>query len=557
MSTPRRSPARSPGGKAGRDRRDQAGVPHLAFHGAAGMVTGSAFLLSVGGARILLDCGLFQGPPTVRALNWRELPFEPRSIDALLLTHAHTDHAGLIPRLTRAGFAGPVIATEATRDLCRFMLPDSGGIQEADVRNKNKRLQQRDAAPVTPIYTRADAEAALDVFSTRPFDSWFEVPGGVRARFWNAGHLLGSASIELAHPSFGTLLFSGDLGPPAKTFEPPAQAPQGVDWLVMETTYGDRTRENHDPEARRAALAGVVQEALAAGGNLLIPAFAVERTQELLYDLDLMMERRLLPAVPVVIDSPLAREATQAFRAHLADTPLAEVSAGAPARTPLSGPNIRFTTSVEESKALNKVAGGMIIVSASGMAEAGRVRHHLLNNLFRPQASVLFVGHQAAGTLGRLLLDGAREVRIMGQPVAVRARIRCMDQYSGHADRDGLFAWLKARLPVRRGLFLVHGEPQARDAFLELAARLLARDAIVRPELDSVYALGADGACAIGARARLDPRVAARGFDWRNERAALLVELERRLASLPDDAAREALLHRLQTTIGEPAQRET
>jgi metallo-beta-lactamase family protein len=520
------------------------GAPQLTFHGAAGMVTGSCFLLSAGGARVLVDCGLFQGPATVRALNWRDLPFDPRSIDALLLTHAHTDHAGLIPRLTRAGFKGPVICTEPTRDLCAFMLPDSGGIQEADVRNRNKRLEQRGEPPVTPIYTRADAEAALDRFSTRPFDSWFDVPGRMRARFWNSGHLLGSASIEVQHEALGTLLFSGDIGPEAKTFQSPAEGPQGVDWLVMETTYGDRSRDDPDPEARRTVLAGIVREALAAGGNLLIPAFAVERTQELLHDLDLLMERGALPTTPIVIDSPLAREATEAFRQHLADIPPAER-----ARTPLSGPNIRFTTSVEESKALNRVKGGMIIVSASGMAEAGRVRHHLLNNLHRPQATVLFVGHQASGTLGRLLLDGTDEVRIMGQTVVVRARIRTMDQYSGHADREGLLAWLKARAPVGKCLFLVHGEPAAREAFAALAAQVLPGVAIIAPELDATYALTVEGARAVGAAARIDPAVVARGFDWRNERAALLVELERRLAALPDDAARESLLHRMRSTV--------
>lgn len=520
--------------------------PRLAFHGAAGTVTGSCFLLSAGGARILVDCGLFQGPNTVRALNWRDLPFDPRAIDALVLTHAHTDHAGLIPRLTRLGFAGPVLCTEPTRELCQVMLPDSGGIQEADVRARNRRHVPRGEAPVEPIYTRADAEAALERFETRPFDAWFDLPGGARARFWNAGHLLGSASVEIAHPALGSILFSGDIGPEEKVFHAPPEGPAGIDWLVMECTYGDRARDDPEPEERRARLARTVRAALDRGGNLLVPAFAVERTQELLHDLDLLMERGALPTVPIAIDSPLAQEATAIFRRHAEDIDPAER-----ARTPLSGANIRFTRSVEESKALNRVKGGMIIVSASGMAEAGRIRHHLLNNLFRPQATVLFVGHQAAGTLGRLLLDGADAVRIMGQNVLVRAHVESLDLYSGHADRGGLEAWLRARLPVRRGLFLVHGEADARAAFAGFAAGPVGAGRVHQPELDSVFALAPEGARPLAAGARLAPAAAARAFDWKNERAALLLALEQRLSALPDDPAREGLLRRMRKTLAD------
>lgn len=525
--------------------------PHLAFHGAAGTVTGSCFLLSVGGARILVDCGLFQGPNTVRALNWRDLPFDPRAIDVLVLTHAHTDHAGLIPRLTRAGFRGPVICTEATLELCQVMLPDSGGIQEADVRARNRRHVPRGEAPVTPIYTRADAEAALERFQPRPFDTWFDLPGGARGRFWNAGHLLGSASVEIAHESLGheslgSILFSGDIGPEEKVFHAPPEAPCGIDWLVMECTYGDRARTDPAPEERRAQLAATVRAALDRGGNLLIPAFAVERTQELLHDLDLLMERGTLRTAPIVIDSPLAQQATAIFRRHTGDIDPAERT-----RTPLSGSNIRFTHSVEESKALNRVHGGMIILSASGMAEAGRIRHHLMNNLFRPQATVLFVGHQAAGTLGRLLLDGAEEVRIMGQNVVVRAQVGALDLYSGHADRGGLEAWLRARLPVRKGVFLVHGEVDARAAFQGFAAGLVGQARVHAPGLDSVFALAPDGARPESAGARLAPEAAARAFDWKNERAALLLALEKRLAALPDDAAREGLLRRMRRSLAD------
>ncbi|MFQ3623658.1 MAG: MBL fold metallo-hydrolase [Acetobacteraceae bacterium] len=522
-------------------------TPSLAFHGAAGTVTGSCLRLVVPGAVLLIDCGLFQGPKTVKELNWRPFPFAPREVAAVLLTHAHIDHSGLIPRLVREGFAGPVHATEASVDLCRFMLPDSGFIQETEVERLNRRNAERGRPPVRPIYTMRDAEAALDRFRGHAYGRSVELPGGVRARFWNAGHLLGSASIELTLPDGATLLVSGDVGPGAKPFVEDAEAPLEPDWLVLETTYGDRDRDDPTPEARRGLLRAEVEAALAAGGNLLIPAFAVERTQELLHDLDLLMEQGRLPAVPVVIDSPLAAEATRCFRRHLKDLP-EETEA---AETFLSGPNIRVTQSVEQSKALNRITGGMIVISASGMAEAGRIRHHLLNNLWRPEATVLFVGYQAPGTLGRLLRDGADRVSIMGQEVAVRARIRALEAYSGHADRQGLLAWLAARRSVRGGLFLVHGEEEARQAFAQ-ALRGRIEAPVILPELDAVYALPRGRAPEPRrAEARLAPAAAHARFDWHNERAALLLDLRRRLDETEDDDARAALLRRVRAALAD------
>lgn len=521
--------------------------PTLIFHGAAGTVTGSCLRLVSGQAEILVDCGLFQGPKTIKSLNWRPFPFSPKTISAVLLTHAHIDHAGLIPRLWREGYRGRVHATEATADLCGVMLPDSGYIQETEVERLNRRNAARGRPAVEPIYTRSDAEASLALVSRHPFGRWLELPAGIRARLWNAGHLLGSASVELRIPRAGgepaTLLVSGDIGPGDKPFVADAEAPCGIDWLVVESTYGDRERDDPDPEARRALLAAEVRAALAAGGNLIMPSFAVERTQELLHDLDLMMERGMLPAVPVVIDSPLATEATRTFRAHLKDLP----EETEPSQSFLAGPNIRFTHSVEESKALNKVTGGLIILSASGMADAGRIRHHLLNNLWRHEATVLFTGYQAPGTLGRLLVDGAKAVTIMGQEIAVRARIRTLDCYSGHADRRDLLAWIAARAPVRQGMFLVHGEDEARASL----AKALAGDVpVLQPEMDAAYALPATGpARPRGAAPRLAPKAAHAAFDWHNERAALLLELRRRLEEAPDDPARERLLHRVRDAL--------
>ncbi|WP_291297304.1 MBL fold metallo-hydrolase RNA specificity domain-containing protein [Elioraea sp.] len=519
--------------------------PTLIFHGAAGTVTGSCLRILANGAEILIDCGLFQGPKTIKALNWRPFPFEAKRIDAVILTHAHIDHAGLIPRLAREGYKGRVHATAATADLAAVMLPDSGYIQETEVERLNRRNAARGKPPVAPIYTRADAEACLSLFARQPYGRWIDLPGGVRARFWNAGHLLGSASVELTIPREGgeaaTLLVSGDLGPGDKAFVDDAEAPHGIDWLVVESTYGNRERDDPSPEERRALLAAEVRAALAAGGNLIMPAFAVERTQELLHDLDVMMEQGKLPASPVVIDSPLATRATAAFRKHLKELP----EETEPAESFLSGPNIRFTQTVDESKALNRIAGGLIILSASGMADAGRIRHHLLNNLWRPQSTVLFTGYQAPGTLGRLLVDGAREVTIMGQEVAVRARIRTLDCYSGHADRRDLLAWVAARAPVRQGLFLVHGEDEARTG---LAAGL--SGSVELPEMDAAYALPAIGpARPRGATPRLPQAAAHAVRDWHNERAALLLELRRKLEAAPDDAARDALLHRVKDAL--------
>jgi metallo-beta-lactamase family protein len=522
--------------------------PTLTFHGAAGTVTGSCLRLSANGAEILIDCGLFQGPKTIKSLNWRPFPFAPGSVSAVLLTHAHIDHAGLIPRLWREGFTGRVHATAATTDLCSVMLPDSGYIQETEVQRLNRRNAARGRATVEPIYTRADAEASLALFSPHDYGAWIDLAGGIRARFWNAGHLLGSASVELLVPHASgeatRLLVSGDLGPGNKPFVPDAEAPRGIDWLVVEATYGDRERDDPSPTERRAMLAAEVRAALSAGGNLVMPSFAVERTQELLHDLDLLMEQGTLPPVPVVIDSPLATEATACFRRHLKELP----EETEPAESFLTGPTIRFTQSVDESKKLNAITGGLIILSASGMADAGRIRHHLLNNLWRREATVLFTGYQAPGTLGRLLVDGAKAVTILGQEVAVRARVRILDCYSGHADKRDLLAWIAARAPVRQGIFVVHGEDDARAALAEALAG--SPVPVERPEMDAAYALPRLGAAKPrGAAPRLAPKAAHARLDWHNERAALLLELRRRLEDAPDDEARERLLHRVRDAL--------
>lgn len=522
----------------------------LAFHGAASTVTGSCFLLETKHGRLLVDCGLFQGTKTVRELNYAAFPFDPKSIDALLLTHAHIDHSGLIAKLTRQGFTGPIIATEPTADLLAFMLPDSGYIQETEVERLNRRNRQRGRDKVEPIYTKADAEAALDQIRTCSYDTWLEPLEGVRARYWNAGHILGSASIELEVDNDAErplrLLFSGDIGPDEKTFHRSPEAPSDLDYLVVETTYGDRDRAEVTLEQRRQKLGEEVRAALANGGNLLIPAFAVERTQELLLALSRLIRDGEIPEVTVFIDSPLAINVTRTFAAHHED--LHEVEGG---EDLFSAPWIHFTESVEESKAINRVKSGAIIMAASGMCDAGRIRHHLKQHLWRRDATVLFVGYQAPGSLGQIIQSGAERVRIHGEEVAVKARIRSLESFSAHADQAELVAWVKARLPVRNTIFMSHGEPAAMTAFRDELARAGCDPAhILAPALDDRFELTIDTAPVRHALdKRLSDAAAAAPADWHNAYARLLLDLGDKLKGMDDDDARAALLAELKRAL--------
>lgn len=520
----------------------------VTFHGAAGTVTGSCFLVEHAGVRFLVDCGMFQGTKTVRELNYRPFPFDPRDLDFVLLTHAHIDHTGLVPKLARHGFRRAIFATEATIDLLGFMLPDSAHIQESEVEHLNRRNRRRGRPEVEPIYTRVDADRALRHMQPRAYGEWFRPADGVRVRFWNAGHILGSASVEVELDSGArplTVVCSGDIGPDEKAFHDRPDAPAGADYVLMESTYGDREREDTTVEQRRAHLVREVREALAAGGNVLVPAFAVERTQEVLYALVLAMHRDELPKAPIFLDSPLAVRVTSVFEKHAAS--LHEVEHP---ELLFRGSYLRFVQSVEESRALNRVTGGAIIVAASGMCDAGRIRHHLRHNLWRPEATVLFVGYQAPGTLGRILLDGADRVRIHGHSIAVRARIRRIDSYSAHADRGELLRWATARLPVRGALFLTHGEAEAMEALRDgLAAAGYDPAWVLLPELDERFELHPEGPVRHRLPPRLEPRLVRAREDWHNAYARTVLSLEEKLRALPSDREREALLARIRAAI--------
>jgi metallo-beta-lactamase family protein len=519
----------------------------LTFCGAAGTVTGSCYWITHPGGQFLLDCGLFQGSKTVKELNYRPFPFDPELIDFALLTHAHIDHSGLLPKLVKAGFKGQVFATEGTRDLLTYMLPDSGYIQETEVKRLNRRNAQRGRSSVTSIYTRADAEACLTQIRVVGYDRWIDIGDGVRARYWNAGHILGSASIELeiatgeSDPKKLHLLFSGDVGPDNNPFLPDPEGPEGLDYLFCEATYGSRTRPPVTAQQRRRILGNEVKSALKRGGNLLIPSFAVERTQELLLDLCALMDRNEIPEAPVFLDSPLAIRATDVFTRHFGE--LEDVAEGS---HPFERRNVHFTASVDESKAIARFSKGAIIMAASGMCDAGRIRHHLKSHLWRRDCTVLIVGYQAPGSLGQLLLQGKKSVRIHGEDVAVRATIAQIDVYSGHADQGALVEWVSQRLPLHRGLFLTHGEDDGRAALRDLLVEKgLARRHIHLPQLDDVVDL-------VGQRSprkrlgphRLPPKIAGR-TDWHNDYAQFILDLQQALSEESDDKDRRTMLRRL------------
>lgn len=525
--------------------------PRLTFHGAARSVTGSCFRLETDHGDILIDCGLFQGSKTEKELNYRPFPFAPERIAAVILSHARIDHAGLLPKLAKHGFSGPIHATPATTDLAGVMLPDSAYIQEIEVEQFNRRAARRNRGSVTPIYTGADAAACLDLFRSHPYDSWFAVLPGLRVRFWNAGHLLGSASIEVelaqAQSDPLRLLFSADIGPDYKLMHPDPDGPVGVDYLICESTYGDRDRIDATAEHRRELLCQEVRAAIHPHGALLIPSFAVERAQELISDLGRLIAEGALPQIPIYVDSPLATKATRVFAKHHR-----ELEEGAVLMQGLKSRHLHFTETREQSMALDRVQGFHIVIAASGMCDAGRIRHRLKTWLWRDEGTVLFTGFQAVGTLGRILKDGAKSVRIQGEEFAVRARIRSLDLYSGHADGTELCDWIKARLPIRHQLFLVHGEETAMQ---QLAARLdgiVEPGSIVRPELDEGFVLTQTGAerTARTQAARIAPEKVAR-LDWHNDVSRLLLEINEGLLASPDEKSRAVLIRRLQRALKE------
>ena len=474
----------------------------VTFLGAAKTVTGSNYLVEGAGKKFLVDCGMYQGSAAEELENSDPFAFNIDEIDFMLLTHAHIDHSGRIPKLYNEGYRNPIYATKATCDLCSIMLPDSGHIQEMEIEWQNRKRLRKGEKPLPPLYTAEDAAKSIEIFSPVKYDQLIELDENIHVRFNDAGHMLGSSIIEVWINENGKqqkIVFSGDIG---NNDIPLLSSPtmiEDADFLVMESTYGDRLHIRNDDKAEM--FLNIVYETLEKGGTVVIPSFAVGRTQEILYELNKIKEEEhsedfykkynKLMTIPVFVDSPLAISATEVFRENMDlfdDETQAMIKSG---DNPLEFPGLKFTRTAEESKELNTMDDSSIIISASGMCEVGRIKHHLKHHLWDPNSTILFVGYQAPGTLGRKIVEGAKNVRIFGEDIAVNARIEYIEGYSGHADQEWLMNFVYSFITKPKHIFLVHGEPQA-QVVLKGKIESEARIPVTIPSLGESYDLDND-----------------------------------------------------------------
>ena len=432
-------------------------MTRLTFLGATGTVTGSKHLLETDGKKFLIDCGMFQGLKELRLRNWAEFPVDPASIDAIILTHAHIDHSGYLPKLVQMGFKGTIYATPSTTDLCRIMLPDSAHLQEEDAKYANKK-QFTKHKPALPLYFLSDAENALDLFESLPYGKKIDLSPNVTLCYRDAGHILGSAFVDIRIKNGDEekrVLFSGDLGRPNQPILRDPHTVFGTDYLILESTYGDRLHGERD---RKEDLARVINDSYERGGVLIIPSFAVGRTQEILYTIRELEEEKRIPVMPVFVDSPMAINATTVFQKNAQDHDLESKVAEIKGIDILKTTDLRFARTAEQSKAINSIASRAIIISASGMVTGGRILHHLFNRLANPKNTVLFIGYQAEGTRGRSILEGAQTIKIHGQHIPVKAKIEQISGFSAHADYNEILAWLSNFNEAPKNIFIVHGE---------------------------------------------------------------------------------------------------
>jgi len=443
----------------------------LSFLGAAKNVTGSRYRLEVNNTRLLVDCGLYQ-EREYRSRNWDPFPTPPHTIDAVLLTHAHLDHCGLLPKLVRDGFRGKIYCTAATSDIAEIMLLDAAKLQEEDAAFKTQRHERegrKGPFPEVPLYTVDDAKAALPLFSPVRYGEAIQIGDDIKATFYDAGHVLGASMIMVSVTQAEeerTILFSGDVG---RWNRPILRDPTiftEADYVLVESTYGDRLHEDSTEIGNR--LVEVVNSTLRAGGNLVVPSFALERSQEILYYMNELLVKRRIPKLMVFLDSPMAVSITEIFERHpdLYATEMTKlVSLN---RSPFDLPGLKMIRTVDESKAINYIRGSAMIVAGSGMCTGGRIKHHLVTNISRPESTILFVGYQAVGTLGRQIVDGAEKVRILGQHYPIRARIAQIQGFSAHADRNELLRWLSGLRRAPKHVFITHGEPEVAEGFSRL-----------------------------------------------------------------------------------------
>lgn len=441
----------------------------IEFHGAAQTVTGSRHLLELDGKLVLVDCGLFQGSRELRDRNWEPFPVDPSELDAVVITHAHTDHIGYLPRLVAQGYRGPIYATPATCSICRISLPDSARIQEEDARFANKKGYSRHH-PAEPLYTERDAYAALKQFKPVHYWQFQDLPAKATFRFMPAGHILGSAIAEIYFANGERIIMSGDIG---RYNAPIIVDPSPVDfgeYLVVESTYGDRLHSDENPQE---LLEEVLKDAYANGRCIVVPSFAIGRTQELLYHLSALQRAGRVPRVPIFVDSPMATTATALYDRNVEDHDKDMKLLRHEGEDPLEPDHMQFVRDSQQSKALNVRKGPMMVIAGGGMLTGGRIVHHLKHRLSDPSTLVLFTGYQAEGTRGRALLEGAETMRIHGEEIPVRAEIRKMSSLSAHADQSELLRWMGGIKTPPRQVFLVHGEPEVQETFKSVIEREL------------------------------------------------------------------------------------
>ena len=459
----------------------------LTFHGAAQTVTGSKALLEADNVRAMVDCGLFQGLKSLRERNWAPPEYRPESIDALLLTHAHIDHSGYLPRLVRQGFAGPIYVTPPTREVVELLLYDSAKIQEEDARWLNEKSLSKHT-PALPLYDCSDVDRTLPLFQVRDYDEWFPVAGDVRARFRDIGHLIGSAMIDMDVEHAGKterILWSGDVGRYGMPLNADPTPPAGADYLVVESTYGNRS---HPHEPALVGFEPLIRRMLEQRSILLVPAFAVGRAQQVIYIARELIHQRRVPEFPIYLDSPMAVDATRIYCKYPENHTVASERLQEDESCVLNGPNVHLCRTTAESKALNNLRGPALVISSSGMLTGGRILHHLKHRLPDPSSTVALVGYQADGTRGRSLQQGAKVIKIHGEMVPVRAHIADLGSLSGHADRDELLRWLSDLPRAPKRVFVTHGEKDAAVALAESLRREHGWDVRV-PELGQHFDL--------------------------------------------------------------------